>query len=108
MKLVQDIINKTYELTYLVPGDLLDAEVSALKKDITDLVAKQQGSIVKEDDWGRKQMAYKISQNGKTYAEAVYMHMQLTLPVTHTQALDRELSLHPQVLRHLLVVADAE
>lgn len=106
MNLVKDIIKKDYELTYLVPGDMLDAEVSTLKKEIIDLVATHKGSVVSEDDWGRKQMAYKITQDGKTHAEAVYMHMLLNLPVNQVQAFDRVLTLHRQVLRHLLVVSD--
>jgi ubiquinone/menaquinone biosynthesis C-methylase UbiE len=38
MKLTKEIITKDYELTHLVPGDLLDADVSRLKKEIADLV----------------------------------------------------------------------
>jgi ribosomal protein S6 len=64
MKLAKEIITKDYELTYLVPGDLLDADVSRLKKEIIDLVAKNKGTVVKEDDWGRKHLAYNISSAG--------------------------------------------
>ncbi len=106
MKLAKEIITKDYELTYLVPGDLLDADVSRLKKEIIDLVAKNKGTVVKEDDWGRKHLAYNISSAGKTYEEAVYMHMVLNFPVLKVQKFDQELTLHREIIRHLLVIAD--
>lgn len=106
MKLAKEIISKDYELTYLIPGDLLDADVSRLKKEIIELVAKNKGSVVKEDDWGRKQLAYGISQAGKTYAEAVYVHMILNFPVLNVQNFDQVLSQHREIIRHLLVIAD--
>jgi small subunit ribosomal protein S6 len=106
MKLAKEIISKDYELTYLIPGDLLDADVSRLKKEIADLVAKNKGSIVKEDDWGRKHLAYGISQGGKTYEEAVYVHMVLNFPVLNVQKFDQNLTIHREIIRHLLVIAD--
>lgn len=106
MKLAKEVISKDYELTYLIPGDLLDADVSRLKKEIIDLVAKNKGSVVKEDDWGRKHLAYGISQAGKTYEEAVYVHMVLNFPVLNVQQFDQNLTLHREIIRHLLVIAD--
>lgn len=108
MKLAKEIITKDYELTYLIPGDLLDADVSRLKKEITELVAKHKGTIVKEDDWGRKHLAYNISQGGKTYEEAVYVHMILNFPVLNVQKFDQTLTLNREIIRHLLVIADDE
>ena len=106
MKLATEIISKDYELTYLIPGDLLDADVSRLKKEIIDLTTKNKGKVVKEDDWGRKHLAYDITQGGKTYNEAVYVHMMLNFPVTKVQAFDQALILHREIIRHLLVIAD--
>ncbi|HPS40719.1 MAG TPA: 30S ribosomal protein S6 [Candidatus Woesebacteria bacterium] len=106
MKLTKEIIKKNYELTYLIPGDLLDADVSRLKKEIADLVAKNKGVVVKEDDWGRKHLAYNISQAGKVYEEAVYVHMIVNFPVLNVQKFEQSLTLHREILRHLLVIAD--
>lgn len=106
MKITKELIKKDYELTYLIPGDLLDADVSRLKKEIAELVAKYKGTVVKEDDWGRKNMAYNISQGGKTYKEAVYVHMILNFPVSSVQEFEKNITLHREVIRHLLVIAD--
>lgn len=106
MKLAKEIITKDYELTYLIPGDLLDADISRLKKEITELVKKSKGTIVKEDEWGRKHLAYNVIQGGKTYNEAVYVHLVLNLPVSSVQKFDQNLTIHREIIRHLLVVAD--
>jgi len=108
MKLVKETIKKTYELTYLIAGDLLDADVAKIKKEMADLVEKHKGEIVKEEDWGRKNLAYKIKEAGKTFAEAVYIHNIIELPAQEVQKLDKALSLDHKIIRHLLVVASEE
>lgn len=106
MKLTKDLITRDYELTYLLAGDLLDADVARIKKEVTELVEKYQGKLVKEDNWGRKHMAYKIREAGKTYEEAVYVHCVVSFPVTAVQKFDQELTLSRDIIRHLLVLAE--
>lgn len=105
MKLVKETIKKTYELTYLIAGDLLDADVAKIKKEMADLVKKHKGEVVKEEDWGRKNLAYKIKEAGKSFTEAVYVHNRVELPAQEVQKLDKALSLDHKIIRHLLVVA---
>ena len=105
MKLVKTVTERQYELTYLLAGDLLDADVAKVKKEISDLIEKNAGAINQEENWGRKTLAYKITANGKTYQEAVYVHCLLTLPATEIQKIDRELILNRYLIRHLLVLA---
>ena len=105
MKLVNETIKKTYELTYLIAGDLLDADVAKIKKDIAALIKKNGAEIVKEEDWGRKNLAYKIKEAGKTFAEAVYIHNRVEIPAQNVQKIDKALSLDHKIIRHLLVVA---
>lgn len=106
MKSMKEIIQRDYELTYLLAGDLLDADVARIKKEISELVEKYKGSVVKEDNWGRKHLAYKVREAGKTYEEAVYVHMLLRFPVAQVQKFDQELTLSHDVIRHLLVLAE--
>ena len=46
MKLVKNSSQRDYEVTYLLTGDLLDAEVAKIRKEITDLVTKLKGKVV--------------------------------------------------------------
>jgi len=107
MKLVKDLTKKEYELTYLLAGDLLDAEVAKIRKEIADLVSKLKGKIVEEADWGRKRLAYKIRFASKGQEEAIYTHLLIEFPAASAQKINRELALHHQVMRHLLVIKEA-
>ena len=108
MKLVKESIKREYELTYLVTGDLLDADVAKIRKEITDLITKFKGKIIEEVDWERKLLAYKIRHAGKAHIEAIFTHLLIELSPSKAQKLDKEMTLHNQVMRHLLVLKEDE
>lgn len=92
---------KEYELTVLVHPDLetdLDAAVGKVKKLVTD----NGGSIKKEDNWGKKRMAYKIK--GQDFA--IYVYMDVELPPEAPLKISNTLNITDEVLRYLLVKAD--
>ncbi len=106
MKLVKESIKREYELTYLVTGDLLDADVAKIRKEIVDLITELKGKVVEEADWERKLLAYKIRHAGKAHAEAIFTHLVIELSPSKVQKLDKEMALHNQVMRHLLVLKE--
>lgn len=108
MKLVKDLTKREYELTYLLAGDLLDAEVAKIRKEIADLVSKLKGEVVEEADWGRKRLAYKVRFAGKGQEEAIYTHLLIKFPAASAQKMNKELALNHQIMRHLLVIKEAE
>lgn len=106
MNIAKEVVKRDYELTYLLAGDLLDADLARVKKAVLDLVKKHKGELVREDNWGRKHLAYKVREAGKTYEEAVYVHGLVTFPVLNVQKFDQELTLNRDIIRHLLVLAE--
>ena len=46
MKSMKEIIQRDYELTYLLAGDLLDADVARIKKEISELVEKYKKPVL--------------------------------------------------------------
>jgi small subunit ribosomal protein S6 len=108
MQLVKESIKREYELTYLITGDLLDADVAKIRKEVIDLIAKFKGKVLEENDWERKLLAYKIRHAGKAHGEAIFTHLLLELSPSKIQKLDKEITLHNQVMRHLLVSKEDE
>jgi len=106
MKLVKESIKREYELTYLLTGDLLDADVAKIRKEIVDLVTKFKGKVLEENDWERKLLAYKIRHGGKAHVEAIFTHLIIELSPSKVQKLDKEMTLHNQIMRHLLVLKE--
>lgn len=107
MNLVKNSSQRDYEVTYLLTGDLLDAEVAKIRKEITDLVTKLKGKVVEEQDWERKLLAYKIRHLGKAHQEAIFTHLIVQLPPEKVRKLNKELDLHRQIMRHLIVQKEA-
>lgn len=86
----------TYELTMLFKTELEPVLEQTLKK-IRKTIEKYDGKILKEENDGKKRLAYSI--NGEEYA--IYYYMELNL----VNALDisRELNVNEDILRYLLV-----
>lgn len=108
MKLIADKTVKTYEFTYLLPEFLTSAEVAKIVTEVENLVNKHKGKIVSTEDWGKKNLAYKVKKNGKSYAEALFTHVIIEFKAKHVQKFEKDIYLNESILRHLLVVAEKE
>jgi ribosomal protein S6 len=103
-----DTVQRTYELTYLLPGNLTDNEVAQARTEIEQLLKKYKAEVTKNEDWGRKQLAYTITHESKKQTEGIYTHMGISLVPSKAPELDHEMFLQNKVMRHLLLVTDGE
>lgn len=92
---------KDYELTVLIHPDLESDLEKPLAK-IRSLVTANGGEIVKEDNWGKKKLAYAIK--GEEFA--IYVAMDVKLPATALLKISNTLNITDEVLRYLLVKAE--
>ena len=93
---------KDYELTVLIHQDLESDLEKPLAK-IRSLVTGNGGEIAKEDNWGKKKLAYAIK--GEEFA--IYVAMDIKLPATAPLKISNTLNITDEVLRYLLVKAEA-
>lgn len=92
---------KDYELTVLVHPDF-ESDLEKVLDKIRGLVAANGGEIAKEDNWGKKKLAYTIK--GQDFA--TYVAMDLKLPATAPLKISNTLNITDEVLRYLLVKAE--
>jgi small subunit ribosomal protein S6 len=92
---------KDYELTVLVNPDL-ESNMESPLSEIRKLISDNGGNIKKEDVWGKKRLAYKITKQDF----AVYVFFELELPATAPLKISNVLNISDKVLRYLLVKAD--
>jgi small subunit ribosomal protein S6 len=92
---------KEYELTVLIHPDL-EADIETPLKKVRDIVTKDGGEIVREDNWGKKKLAYKIK--GEDFA--VYVCMDVKLPAAAPLKISNTFNITDEVLRYLLVTVD--
>jgi small subunit ribosomal protein S6 len=92
---------KEYELTVLIHPDL-EADIETPLKKVRDIVTSAGGEITKEENWGKKRLAYQINREDF----AVYIYMDVSLPATAPLKISNTLNITEEVLRYLLVTVD--
>ena len=90
-----------YELTVLIHPDLESSLEKPLQV-VRDLVTNNGGTISKEDNWGKKKLAYRIK--GQDFG--VYVLLDVALPSEAPLKISNTLNITDDVLRYLLVKVD--
>lgn len=96
-------VKSEYELVVLFRPEL-EAKLEPALKTVAKLVKDSGGEITAEEDWGRKELAYKIA--GETHA--LYRVYTLQLPTDAPAKISGVLNITDEVLRYLLTKVDAK
>lgn len=92
---------KEYELTVLIHPDL-EADIEKPLAKVRDIVKSAGGEIVREDNWGKKKLAYAINKEDF----AIYVYFDVKLPASAPLKISNTLNITEEVLRYLLVTVD--
>lgn len=93
-----------YEVTYILRPALEESEIEEREKAIAEIVKGQGGEVTAVERLGKKRLAYEI----KDAREGTYVVMQFTSGPGVSKELDRQLKLHEDVLRGLIVRLDGK
>jgi small subunit ribosomal protein S6 len=91
-----------YEVTYILRPGLEESEVETRANAIAEIVKSQGGELVGLEKLGRKRLAYEIDD----VREGNYVVMQFKSSAEASKELERQLKLHEDVLRALVVRLD--
>jgi len=90
---------RTYELTFIVATDVNEEELNGVVSQIQGWVQESNGKVVKTDHWGRRRLAYSISE----FNEGHYVSLDCELEQKALPELERNLKLAAHMLRYLLI-----
>ena len=93
-----------YEVTYILRPSLEENEVEERANAIAEIVKGQGGEVNAVERLGKKRLAYEI----KDVREGNYVVMQFKSDAAVSKELERQLKLHEDVLRALVVRLDAK
>jgi small subunit ribosomal protein S6 len=93
-----------YEVTYILRPALEESEVEERINAIAEIVKGQGGEIGAIERLGKKRLAYEI----KDAREGIYVVMPFRSGAAASKELERQLKLHEDVLRGLIVRLDAK
>jgi len=95
---------RRYETVYIANPNLEDEALKEVVDKFSDLIKKNEGSLVKVDEWGKRKLAYEVKRFDKGY----YVLLDFCgLPEMVTE-LERNLKLDDRVLKYLTVKVDDE
>lgn len=88
-----------YELLYIIPGKYSEEELPAIITSVKEILNKSQATLIKEEDLGKKKLAYNIGDSHYGY----YILDVFTAEGPALAQIDKTLRLMPEILRHQVV-----
>ncbi|MBN67322.1 MAG: 30S ribosomal protein S6 [Rickettsiales bacterium] len=88
-----------YECTFIARHDMSRNDVQKLTDEFAAVIKDNGGSVVKEEYWGLRNLAYKINKNGKGH----YTMLGLDTPYPALAEMERQMRLNEDVVRVLTV-----
>ena len=93
---------RSYELIFVVRPELTDGEVGTIRSDVRNQIAGLNGTVEKEDPWGRRQLAFEI----KDCTEGIYTMFDVNLPPESSGKLNDQLKIDERIIRYLMTVKE--
>lgn len=90
---------RDYELVMIVSPEVADEAVGSTVERVQQFITEQGGQVKEVAPWGRRRLAYPIGG----HLEGNYFVAQLSLDPQRLRALEENLELADDVIRHLVV-----
>lgn len=91
-----------YEYVFLCREDLSSKQVDEIIKKNKEIIENNQGSVVKVEYWGLRNLAYKIKKNKKAH----YVMFNVSVPYEGLKELNRLTAINESILRTLAIKID--
>jgi len=92
-----------YENVFIARQDISGAQVDALADTFAQLIADQGGEVKKRENWGLRNLAYRMNKNRKGH----YILFNIDAPAPAIAELERTMRINEDVLRYLTIRVDA-
>ena len=91
-----------YESVLIARQDLGASLVSNIVSDLSDIIKKEGGEVVRVDNWGLKNLAYRIKKNRKGH----YVVMNIAAPANAIAEFERIMRFNEDIIRYMTVKVD--
>ena len=91
-----------YESVLIARQDLGASQVSNIVSDLSDIIKKEGGEVVRVDNWGLKNLAYRIKKNRKGH----YVVMNISAPANAIAEFERIMRFNEDIIRYMTVKVD--
>lgn len=88
-----------YESVLIARQDLGASQVSSLVDNLKQVVASQGGEVVRVDNWGLKNLAYRIKKNRKGH----YVLLNIAAPAQAVAEYERIMRVNEDIIRYMTI-----
>lgn len=88
-----------YESVFIARQDIAVPQAEALADTFTSIIEAQGGKVTKRENWGLRNLAYKIKKNRKGH----YVLFNIDGPPAAISEMERNMRIHEDVLRYMTV-----
>lgn len=88
-----------YELTVVLTGKATAAKVKSVKEKVEKIVSVLKGEIVKTEEWGKLDLAFKLSGNDT----GNFLFFNIELNPESVKALKDKIRVEEEIIRYLLI-----
>lgn len=87
-----------YESLFIIKPDLGEEALKDLLKTISELLSKNGGSMKKEENWGKRQLAYPV----KKFKEGYYYKLDFSASTDAISKMESAYKLNQDILRTMI------
>lgn len=91
-----------YETVFIARQDIASQQVETLTEQMSKFITDGEGSVAKVENWGLRNLAYKIKKNRKGH----YVLMNIDAPIPAVKEMERNLQLNEDILRFMTIRVD--
>lgn len=91
-----------YESVIIARQDLASSQLNTIVSEMSDVIAKNGGQVVRVDNWGLKNLAYRIKKNRKGH----YVLLNISAPAAAVAEYQRILGINEDVIRYMTIRVD--
>lgn len=92
-----EAVDKKYELMLVLQPELLESAVEKKLREFDKFLEENGGTVEMKDNWGRRDLAYRIGK----FDKGTYVAYSVTLPSTFNQELDEHMRIDKDIIRYL-------
>ena len=93
---------RRYETIFITVPDLPDEERKLLTEKLNELILKQEGTLLKIDDWGQKRLAYEIKKKQRGH----YIRLDYCGAGPLVNEMERLFRIDDKILKYITVLLD--
>ena len=91
-----------YESVLIARQDLGASQVNSLVENLSEVLKREGGEVVKVDNWGLKNLAYRIKKNRKGH----YVLLNIVAPAKAVSEYERLMRLNEDIIRYMTIKVD--